>query len=133
MNIDNIKLPSNKKFGFLFTIIFFLIGSYFYIKEFSQFFFLSFATSFIFGIITILKPSILLPLNKLWMRFGLLIGTIVSPIVLGIIFFVIFTPVSIIMKIIGRDELLIKFKKKESYWKNTNRKENYQETLRQQF
>ena len=133
MNIDNIKLPSNKKFGFLFTIIFFLIGSYFYIKEFSQIFFLSFATSFIFGIITILKPSILLPLNKLWMRFGLLIGTIVSPIVLGIIFFVIFTPVSIIMKIIGRDELLIKFKKKESYWKNTNRKENYQETLRQQF
>jgi len=133
MNIDNIKLPSNKKFGFLFTIIFFLIGSYFYIKEFSQIFFLSFTTSFIFGIITILKPSILLPLNKLWMRFGLLIGTIVSPIVLGIIFFVIFTPVSIIMKIIGRDELLIKFKKKESYWKNTNRKENYQETLRQQF
>ena len=133
MNIDNIKLPSNKKFGFLFTIIFFLIGSYFYIKEFSQIFFLSLATSFTFGIITILKPSILLPLNKLWMRFGLLIGTIVSPIVLGIIFFVIFTPVSIIMKIIGRDELLIKFKKKESYWKNTNRKENYQETLRQQF
>ena len=133
MNIHNIKLPSNKKFGFLFTIIFFLIGSYFYFKESNEIFFLSFTISLIFGIITILNSNILLPLNKLWMRFGLLIGSIVSPIVLGMIFFIIFTPVSIIMKIIGRDELLIKLKKKDSYWKNNNLKKNYQKTLKQQF
>ena len=67
------------------------------------------------------------------MRFGLLIGSIVSPIVLGMIFFIIFTPLSIIMKIIGRDELLIKLKKQVSYWKSINRKQNYKETLKQQF
>ncbi len=133
MNFDNIKLPSNRKFGFLFTIIFFLIGSYFFIKENSAIYFLSFTISLIFGIITIFNSNILLPLNKIWMRFGLLIGSIVSPIVLGMIFFIIFTPLSIIMKIIGRDELLIKLKKQVSYWKSINRKQNYKETLKQQF
>lgn len=133
MNFDNIELPSNKKFGFLFTVIFILIGSYFFIKGNSAIYFSSFIISLIFGIITILNSNLLQPLNKIWMRFGLLIGSIVSPIVLGMIFLIIFTPLSIIMKIIGRDELLIKLNKKVSYWKNSNSKQNYKETLRQQF
>ena len=79
--------------------------------------------TFIFGVVaavlilvTILKDDLLLPLNRLWMRFGLLIGMIISPIVLGLIFFTFFSPVAIFMRILGRDELHLKYKKKSSYW-----------------
>ena len=70
----------------------------------------------IFFITTFVKASLLLPLNKLWMRFGLLLGQIISPLVLGIIFFGIFTPVALLMRLSGRDELRLKFKNKTSYW-----------------
>ncbi len=72
----------------------------------------------IFLIITIINAKVLLPLNKLWMKFGILIGMIVSPLVLGIIFFGIFTPIAILMRISGRDELHLRFKKKKTYWIN---------------
>ena len=66
--------------------------------------------------ITVVRADILFPLNKLWMRFGLLLGKIISPIVLGIIFFALFTPVSLAMRLFGRDELRLCFKQKNSYW-----------------
>ena len=72
--------------------------------------------SLIFLFLTIVKDDILLPLNKLWMRFGFLIGMIVSPIILGIIFFGLFTPIALIMKLSGRDELKLKLKKKPNHW-----------------
>ena len=65
---------------------------------------------------TIIKPDTLLPLNKLWMRFGLLLGMIISPIVMGVIFFVIFTPIALIMRLFGRDELRLQFNKQSSHW-----------------
>ena len=71
-------------------------------------------------LITLINERALLPLNKLWMRFGQLIGIIISPIILGIIFFGIFTPYSLLMRLFGRDELQLKFGKRESYWKLRN-------------
>ena len=59
-------------------------------------------------LIALIKPDLLLPLNKLWMRFGLLLGSFVNPLVLGIIFFGLFTPIAFLMRIMGRDELKIK-------------------------
>ena len=65
---------------------------------------------------TILKAHLLLYLNILWIRLGLLLGMIISPIVLGLLFFVFFTPMAILMKLYGRDELRLKIKKNISYW-----------------
>ena len=67
-------------------------------------------------IITITNAKVLLPLNKLWMKFGILLGMIISPIIMGIIFFGIFTPIAFLMRLSGRDELRLRFKKKKTYW-----------------
>ena len=67
-------------------------------------------------IITFVKADILMPFNKLWMRFGLLLGKIISPIILGVIFFTLFSPLGILFRLIGRDHLSLKLKKKFSYW-----------------
>jgi len=109
-------LPSNKKFGLFFAFVFISLGAYFYYSLYISWAYLLFIASFIFLLISIVKSDALLPLNKLWMRFGLLLGRIVSPIVLGIIFFVLFTPIAIFMRLIGRDELCLKFTHKASHW-----------------
>jgi len=70
-----------------------------------------------FFLVTMIKADFLLPLNKLWMHFGLLLGKVVSPIVIGVIFYFLFVPIGIFMQIIGRDELKLKVKKLPSYWK----------------
>ena len=132
MKSAGIELPSNKKFGFLFSIIFFTVSLYFfYLKNQSVGYIFAIFT-IIFSLTTLFNARLLLPLNKLWMHIGLLLGKIVSPIVLGIIFFVLFTSYGIIMKIIGRDELKLKKLKKQSYWRHrlsspskTNFKEQY--------
>lgn len=116
MKLPDIKLPSNKKFGFFFTIIFILLTLFFYFKESFLWAYFFASTSSIFLIITIVNANILGPLNKLWMYLGLILGLIISPIILGIIFFGIFTPIALLMRITGRDELRLKLKNKTSYW-----------------
>jgi hypothetical protein len=116
MNFNNIEIPSNKKFGFFFSSIFLIISSYFAYKDNTVIAYMFAILAILFLAITLIRADILLPLNKLWMRFGLLLGMIVSPIVLGIIFFGLFTPIAIIMRLIGRDELRIKINKKDSHW-----------------
>ena len=74
------------------------------------------AAALAFLLVTLIKSDALLPLNKLWMRFGLLLGMIVSPIVLGVIFFGIFTPIAMLMRLSGRDELRLKYAQKASHW-----------------
>ena len=78
-------------------------------------YYMAFASA-VFVVVTIVKADILLPLNKLWMRFGLLLGMIVSPIVLGLIFFGMFTPIAVLMRMSGRDQLRLKFNNKASHW-----------------
>ena len=116
MKFSKTKLPSNKKFGYFFSFIFLIISIYLlYFSRYKAGYI--FATlALLFLIISILNSNLLLPLNKLWMRFGILIGMFISPIVLGIIFFGLFTPYGLVMKIIGRDELHLKTSKDKSYW-----------------
>lgn len=112
------QLPSNKKFGFFFTFVFFVCASYFFLIEsiLTAYTFFSLAVAFL--LITFIEANALLFLNKLWMRLGQLLGMIISPIILAIIFFVLFTPCGILMRMFGRDELRLKIKKKrESHWK----------------
>ena len=117
LKLPVVQLPTNRKFGFFFAGAFTLAGGYF-LKESSiaaVCIFLVLAMTFF--LVTVIKAELLLPLNKLWMHFGLLLGKIVSPIVLGVIFFGLFTPIALVMRIAGRDELRLKVKKSSSFWK----------------
>ena len=116
MNFSDIALPSNKKFGFFFTLVFLVVASYFFLNKSVIGAYISIALAIFFFITTLVKEDVLLPFNKLWMCFGLLLGTIVSPIILGLIFFILFTPIAFIMRLYGRDELRLKLKKKSSHW-----------------
>ncbi len=111
------NLPSNRKFGWFFSIIFLLIGLYFIwngaIKLFGVIFFL---IAVIFAFISIISPDLLSLFNRLWYKFGLFLGSIVSPIVLAIIFFALLTPIALIIKAMGRDYLKLKKKSVNSYW-----------------
>ena len=116
MSLSALDLPSNKKFGFFFTGIFFLVACYcwFYVSDNTTFAFLAISAGML--LITLFNADFLLPINKLWMGLGLLLGKIISPIVLGIIFFLLFTPFAIIMRLFKRDELRLRFVKKNSHW-----------------
>mgnify|MGYP001235917311 FL=1 len=116
MKFSEIELPSNKKFGYFFTLIFLIITGYFFLNKSLNLAYVFAAISITLFFITLVKADLLLYPNKLWIQFGLLLGMIISPIVLGVLFFVLFTPTAIIMKLYGRDELRIKFKKSTSYW-----------------
>ena len=110
------QLPSNKKFGFFFSVIFFISSSYFLYSSYSITGIILVILALIFFFITIINSDLLLSLNKIWMKFGLLLGKIISPFVLGIIFFGLFTPYAIFMRLLGRDELRLKEIKNNSNW-----------------
>ena len=116
MKFSEIELPSNRKFGFFFTFVFAVAATYFCYLANVPWTYLFLAAASAFLLITLVKSDALLPLNKLWMRFGLLLGMIVSPIVLGVIFFGLFTPIAMLMRFSGRDELRLKFNQKASHW-----------------
>jgi len=115
MKNKNIKISSNKSFGIVF-FIFFLIFSIYPLTDGGALRVWSLVISIIFLILGLLNSKILTPLNKLWFKFGILLGTIVSPIVMGIVFFIVVTPISLIMKILGKDILNLKKNKNKSYW-----------------
>ena len=116
MKFSDIELPSNKKFGFFFTFVFAILAFYFLFIDSILWAQALAILAVFFLLITVIIPQVLLPLNKLWMRLGLLLGMIVSPIVLGIIFFGLVAPYGVVMRMFGRDELRLKFTKKSSHW-----------------
>jgi energy-coupling factor transporter transmembrane protein EcfT len=116
MKFSEIELPSNRKFGFFFTFVFAAAAAYFYYTTNVSWAYVFIAAALIFLLITLIKSDALLPLNRLWMCFGLLLGMIISPIILGIIFFGLFTPIAFLMRLSGRDELRLKFSQKVSHW-----------------
>ncbi len=110
------KLPSNRNFGFVFSIFFLLIYFYIYINsEISLIWIL--IISAIFFILGAFNSKLLNPLNKIWYKFGIILGKIISPFIMGFIFYFIVTPTGIIMKVMKKDLLNLKFdEKKKSYW-----------------
>ena len=112
---SKIEISSNKSFGVVFFIFFFVVSIYPLFKG-GDLRTWSLIISIIFLILGLLNSKILTPLNKLWFKFGILLGTIVSPIVMGIVFFIVVTPISLIMKILGKDILNLKKNKNRSYW-----------------
>tara|TARA_B000000532_G_scaffold177885_1_gene144406 strand:+ start:10 stop:396 length:387 start_codon:yes stop_codon:yes gene_type:complete len=110
-----IKISSNKSFGIVFSIFFLLISVYLLLNN-DPIYYWSLFVSFIFLVLGLMNSKILSPLNLLWFKFGILLGKIVSPVVMGIIFFLVVTPISIILKIFGKDVLNLKFNNNKTYW-----------------
>mgnify|MGYP001223742823 CR=1 FL=1 len=110
-----IKISSNRSFGIVFFVVFLLIGFYLYINDGSLFIW-SLIVSLIFLILGLLNSKILTPLNKIWFKFGLFLGKIISPLIMGVIFFLVVTPIGLIMRVFKKDLLNLKFNNNSSYW-----------------
>ena len=115
MKNTELKIGSNKSFGIVFFVVFLLIAIYPLINN-GELRIWSFVIAIIFLILGLINSKVLTPLNKLWFKFGLLLGKIVSPLIMGIIFFFVVTPTAFIMRIIGKDLLNLKFNNKKTYW-----------------
>lgn len=128
------QLPSNKKFGLLFTAIFIIFSIYTYLKQESILTVSIFLLVSLFFLITsFFYQNLLSPLNKAWFMLGQGLGKIVSPIVLGIIFFGLLTPISFFAKLTGRDELKLRRSKSETYWVTPIGSNSDSESFKNQF
>ena len=111
----DIKIGSNRSFGIVFFIVFLLISIYPLINN-ENVRIWSLVISLIFLVLGIINSNILSPLNKPWFKFGIFLGKIISPIIMGIIFFLVVTPIGLIMRLIGKDVLNLKYSNHKSYW-----------------
>jgi hypothetical protein len=110
------KLPTDRSFGFTFAVVFALFGGWSLWKA-HWVGFPILGASAVFALLAVARPRVLHPLNVIWMRFGLLLGLIVTPFVMGVIYFGIFTPVALVFRIKGRDALRRSFDRDStSYW-----------------
>ena len=132
MKKNEINLPSNKKFGFFFSFLFFIASLFSFFNENILLFNLFLFSGLIFLIITLFRPVKLKFLNQLWMNFGLILGKIINPIVLGLIYFLLITPIAIMMRLFGRDELKLK-KIKKTYWLSRSEIKFDANTFKNQF
>ena len=112
---QKIKTSSNKSFGIVFFIVFLIIALYPLIKD-GDLRLWSLIVSLIFLILGLINSTILTPLNRLWFKFGIFLGKIVSPIILGIIFFLVVTPTGVLLRLFGKDVINLKYNKNNSYW-----------------
>ena len=124
-----VKVGSNRSFGIVFFVVF-LIVALWPLKNNLDIRIWSLIISFIFLILGIFNSKLLSPLNKIWFKFGILLGRIISPIVMGIIFFIVVTPTAIILKIFKKDVLSLKKSNSNSYWK---KKADYKTSMNNQF
>lgn len=126
---QNIKLPTNRNFGIVFFLIFLIIALWpLFNGETIRYW--SLIVSFIFFVLGLINSKLLTPLNKIWFKFGILIGNIIAPIIMGIIFFFVVTPTGIIMKLFGKDPLNLKNNNNDTYWIN---KDKNNSSMRKQF
>ena len=115
MNKNKIKISSNKSFGLVFSLVF-LIVSLLPLLNDGNIRIWSMVLATIFFSLALLNSSILNPLNKIWFKFGILLGNFISPIVMGLVFFAVVTPTSLLMRMFGKNLLGLKNSNKKSYW-----------------
>ena len=114
--MSKIKISSNKSFGLVFFVVFVIVSVWPLINE-NPIRIWSIIISLIFLILGLMNSKLLTPLNILWYKFGLLLGIIVTPFVMGFVFFIVVTPIGLILKIMGKDIINKKYdKKKSTYW-----------------
>ncbi len=126
----SVKISSNRSFGLLFFVVFLAI-SLWPLKSQGDLRLWAFILSSIFLVLGILNSKFLTPLNKLWLKFGFFLGSIVSPVVMGIVFFLVVTPTGLLMRLLGKDLLRInKTKFVSTYWIS---REKHDGTMKKQF
>ena len=122
--MDDIKIGSNRSFGIVFFVVFLIIATYPFING-GELRLWSLIISIIFLLLGLVNSKILNPLNKLWFKFGIFLGKVISPLVMGIIFFLVVTPIGLLMKLLNKDLLNLKFNNNSSYWiEKTEQKSN---------
>ena len=126
---QNIKISSNRSFGIVFFFVFLIIAFYPIINS-GELRLWSLLISIIFLILGLINSKILTPLNKIWFKFGLLLGKIISPIIMGIIFFCVVTPIGLFMRLLKKDILNLKFSNLNTYW---IKKEGPKSKMKNQF
>ena len=126
---QKIKLPSNRNFGIVFSIVFLIISLWPLLSQ-NDIRIWSLIISGIFLILGLINSKLLLPLNKIWFKFGILLGNFIAPIVMGIVFFMVVTPTGLIMRLLGKDLLNLKKNNKDTYWIE---KDNSNSDLKNQF
>ena len=126
---EKIKLPSNRNFGIVFSIVFLIIAIWPILNQ-NEIRIWSMIISLIFLILGLINSKFLSPLNKAWFKFGLILGSLIAPIVMGIVFFLVVTPTGLIMKALGKDLLGLKRNKNNTYWLE---KDNSNNNLKNQF
>ena len=117
--MDNVKIGSNRSFGLVFFVVFLLIGLY-PLTNGNEIILSFLVFSAFFLVLGLLNSRLLSPLNKLWFRFGILLGKIISPLIMAIIFFSVVTPIGLIMRLFNKDILNLKYNKEKSYWVDKN-------------
>ena len=115
MNYKDIKIGSNRSFGAVFFVVFLLIGLWPILKG-NEIRIWSIVISLIFLILGILNSKILTPFNKAWFRFGIFLGNFISPIIMGIVFFLVVTPTGLIMKLFRKDLINLRKNNSSTYW-----------------
>jgi hypothetical protein len=127
MKKNNTK-KNNILFGKLFFIFFLIIGFYPLISS-EPIRVWSIILSFVFLILTIIRPNLFTFLNNLWTQFGIILGKIISPIVMGLVFFIVVTPIGLLVRIFKKDFMCLK-RGTSSYWIN---RENKLQSMKKQF
>ena len=113
---EEVKVSSDRSFGIVFTLVFLTVGAWVVSSGQSKGW-LFFVSAALFFVVAIARPSILGPLNRAWAKFGLLLGQVFNPILLGVVFFLVVTPIAVVLRLWGKDSLHLKSKSDlESYW-----------------
>jgi hypothetical protein len=124
----DIKKKDNITFGLLF-FVFFLIFGFYPLNSGGFIRIWSVVLSLVFLIITIIRPNLFTFLNKLWIQFGILLGKIISPIVMGLVFFFVVTPIGILVRVLKKDVMGLK-RGASTYWIN---REDKVQSMKKQF
>ena len=132
-NTNTALLPSNRNFGLFFTAVFVLGSVYAYRVLSTNLAFIFIAIAALFAGGTFIVPKLLTPLNKAWYVLGTLLGRIVNPIVMGIIFYILITPVAVLMRLFGHDALKLKKQNVKSYWMERNPSGPQPDSFKNQF
>ena len=129
MNYKDIKISSNRSFGFLFAFVFSLVAFWPILNQ-NEIRIWSLIIAIVFLILGFFNSKLLTPLNKIWFRFGIFLGNFISPIIMGIIFFFVVTPTGLIMKLFNRDLINLKKSNEKSYW---IKKKDIKSSMKNQF
>ena len=129
MKHNDVKIGSNRSFGIVFFVVFVLIAIYPLINN-DEIRLWSLVISIIFLILGIFNSKLLTPLNRIWFKFGLLLGKVISPIIMFLVYFTVVTPTGLLLRLFNKDILNLKFNKSLSYW---IKRENKKTSMKQRF